>query len=30
MVRGIVAGEEHEPGEDLEDELVDEFHGHSH
>lgn len=29
VVRGIVAGEEREPGEDLADELVDEFHGHS-
>jgi hypothetical protein len=26
---GVVAGEQREPGEDLEDELVDELHGHS-
>lgn len=30
MVRDIVAGEEHETGEDLKNELIDEFHGHSH
>lgn len=30
VVRRVVAGKERKPGEDLEDELVDQFHDHGH